>query len=54
MSKSPNFARRLIAVICGVLLVVASVAFITIPYSLGGHPGEAIAMGANQQYFHPT
>jgi len=54
MSKFPNFARTLIAVIGGVLLVVASVAFITIPYSLGGHPGDAIAMDANPQYFHPT
>jgi hypothetical protein len=54
MSKFPNFARRLIAVIGSVLLVVASVAFITIPYSLGGHPGDAIATGANPQYFHPT
>lgn len=54
MSRSPNFARRLVTVIGGVLLVVASVAFITIPYSLGAHPGEALVLGASQSYFHAS
>jgi hypothetical protein len=44
----------MIAVIGGVLLLVASAAFLTIPYSLGSHPGEVVAMEANQQDFHPT
>jgi len=54
MSRSPNFARRLVAVIGGASLIVASVAFITIPYSLGAHPGEALVIGANQPYFHAS
>lgn len=54
MSKSPHFLTRWVAVVGGVLLVVASAAFITIPYSLGGHPGEAIAIGASQTSYHPS
>lgn len=54
MSKSPHFLTRLVAVVGGVLFVVASAAFITIPYSLGGHPGEVIAMGPGQSSYHPS
>jgi hypothetical protein len=54
MSRSPNFLTRMIAVVLGVLLLVASAAFLTIPYSLGGHPGEVVAIGAGQPSFHPS
>jgi hypothetical protein len=38
-----DFVQRLAAVTLGTLLLVFSVAFISIPYSLGGHPGESLA-----------
>ncbi|MCB1956121.1 MAG: hypothetical protein KDG55_10610 [Rhodocyclaceae bacterium] len=46
--RETRFAHELSAVIVGLLLVVASVAFVTIPAVLGGVPGEpAVA-------WHPT
>lgn len=38
-----DFVQRLAAVTLGTLLMVFSVAFVSIPYSLGGHPGEVVA-----------
>ena len=38
-----DFVQRLAAVTLGTLLMVFSVAFASIPYSVGGHPGEVLA-----------
>jgi hypothetical protein len=38
-----DFAQRLATIILGTLLLVFSVAFVSVPYSLGGHSGEAPA-----------
>lgn len=38
-----DFVQRLAAVTLGTLLVVFSVAFVSLPYTLGGHPGEVLA-----------
>jgi hypothetical protein len=37
-----DFVQRLAAVTFGTLLMVFSVAFVSLPYSLGGHPGEGV------------
>ncbi|GEM_PF-5707031 len=54
MSPSRSFAAELTTVIAGALFVVANVAFLTVPYTLGGHPGEAIAVAASQHNFHSS
>jgi hypothetical protein len=38
-----DFVQRFAAVTLGTLLMVFSVAFISIPYNLGGHPGDVLA-----------
>ena len=37
------FARQFAGVVAATLVAVAAVAFLAIPLSLGGHPGEPIA-----------
>ena len=51
--KLDTFPADLIAVVLGTLLFVMSVAFVSIPLSLGGHPGEAMTLAATTG-FHPT
>lgn len=34
-----DFVQKLSTIILGTLLLVFSVAFVSVPYSLGGHPG---------------
>jgi len=36
-----TFIRQFVGVVVATLLVVAVVAFLTIPINLGGHPGDA-------------
>lgn len=38
-----DFVHRFAAVTLGTLLMVFSVAFVSIPYSLSGHPGDGLA-----------
>ncbi|MDP1645417.1 MAG: hypothetical protein Q8L71_07940 [Thiobacillus sp.] len=38
-----DFVQKLGTIILGTLLLVFSVAFVSVPYTLGGHPGEASA-----------
>lgn len=38
-----DFVQRFAAVTFGTLLMVFSVAFVSIPYSLSGHPGDVLA-----------
>ncbi len=48
---TPTFANNMLLAITATLLVVMSVAFITIPLSLGSHPGELVALAGTA--FHP-
>lgn len=49
---APFFSALLLAVLSS-LFVVASTAFVTIPYAMGSHPGEA-KIAAVARPFHPT
>lgn len=51
--KLESFPSALLSVVLGTLLFVMSVAFISIPISLGGHPGETMTLAAKAS-FHPT
>lgn len=48
------FARQLAALTVGLVLAVASVAFVTIPASLGVIPGGSVQAAAAQTDWHPT
>ena len=37
------FVRQFVGVVAATMVPVAAVAFLSIPLSLGGHPGEPIA-----------
>lgn len=52
--RETRFARELTAVVAGLVLAVATVAFITIPASLGMTPGGAVQSAAAQSDWHPT
>jgi hypothetical protein len=54
MLRSNPFIPELLSVIGGVMIVVATIAFITIPYSLERHPGAGTTLAANAQPFHLT
>lgn len=54
IKAEPNFIRTLVGLILGVLILVATAAFVFIPYSLSGHPGEATVHSANTTEYHPT
>ncbi len=49
-----EFARQMLGVVVGTLLLVASVAFVSIPTSLGCHPGDAEQCGSSAQQWHLT
>lgn len=51
--KSPAFLTTFLPVVLGTLLLVMSVAFVSIPFSLGAHPGEPV-LAAAPAAFHPT
>ena len=40
MSRLPDFMVQLLSVFAGLVLLVMSVAFVMLPYSLSAHPGE--------------
>lgn len=52
MTQSKSFVAQLVPVIVGVLFVVATIAFVTIPYSLARHPWEGAAVAASPQSLH--
>jgi len=52
--RHTRFARQLAAVIVGLLLVVGTVAFVTIPANLGGLPGAPLRVGTVAGEWHPT
>lgn len=47
-----TFLRELTTIIAGTLLLVFSVAFVSVPYTLGGHPGEILA--STEADYHPS
>jgi hypothetical protein len=53
LPKTQTFLPNLLAVVVGSLLFVMSVAFVSIPLSLGGHPGDKTAVAAPSA-FHPS
>lgn len=52
-SASRAFLPTLVAVVLATLLSVMSVAFVSVPMALGGHPGEPFGT-AGKPAFHPT
>jgi hypothetical protein len=52
-SRSAAFLPTFLAVVLATLLPVISVAFVSIPFSIGGHPGEPIA-ATSRPAFHPS
>ena len=53
LPKSQTFVPNLLAVVIGSLLFVMSIAFVSIPLSIGGHPGEKQG-GVTPTAFHPS
>jgi hypothetical protein len=49
--RAPTFANNMLFVITATLLAVMSIAFVSIPLSLGSHPGEIVALAGTA--FHP-
>ena len=54
MSRPPSFLANLVSVVAGLLLLMATAAFILVPYALSGHPGDAKIVSAAAQAYHPT
>lgn len=50
---SPPLLSTFVAVVLGTVLVVMSIAFVSIPLALGSHPGEPGVKSA-RPVFHPT
>lgn len=48
---TPTFANNMLFVVTATLLAVMSIAFVSIPLSLGSHPGEGVALVDTA--FHP-
>ena len=40
MNTQTNFPSMLASVVLGLIFLVMGVAFVTLPYNLGSHPGE--------------
>jgi hypothetical protein len=53
LPKTQTFVPNLLAVVVGTLLFVMSVAFVSIPLSLGAHRAEKAA-AVTKATFHPT
>jgi hypothetical protein len=54
MRQLPSFSANLISVIAGVLFLMMNAAFVLIPYSLAGHPGDVKIVRATTATYHPT
>jgi hypothetical protein len=52
--RTPDFVPTLIGLVAGVLILVATAGFVSIPYSLSGHPGEITLGAVHTSAFHPT
>lgn len=49
-----SFVRRFVGFVAAALLPVVLVAFVSIPVSLGGHPGEARSFPSTGLFRHMT
>jgi hypothetical protein len=54
MFRTNPFLAEMLSVIIGVLILVATIAFISIPYSLQRHPTALPVASASTQTTHPT
>jgi len=52
--RETEFFQQITAVIAGLVLLVASVAFVSIPFVLGSHPGDSVQARAPAPDWHPT
>jgi len=52
-TRAPFLSAMLLAVLAP-LVIVMTTAFVTIPYSLGGHPGEVRLASASGTTYHPS
>jgi hypothetical protein len=48
------FVSTLLSIVVAVFFVVMTTAFISIPHSLGGHPGEVAVAPAVVPEYHPA
>lgn len=53
MFRLPKFLSDLLTVFAGVVFLVMTVAFVTLPVSMGAHPGD-VAVPPASTSFHPT
>lgn len=53
MNRSNSFVARFVGVVAGTLLLTMTAAFLSIPYSMSAHPGEASTRPTSDAY-HPT
>jgi hypothetical protein len=54
MFRSYPYIAELLSIVLGVVIVVVTIAFVTIPYALERHPGEPQTIAASTQNIHPT
>lgn len=55
--RKPDFVLTLVGMIASVFIAVGTVGFLSIPYSLSGHPGEVrvvVADTASSVEYHAT
>ncbi|MFA6313166.1 MAG: hypothetical protein WCV99_03995 [Sterolibacterium sp.] len=53
MNHRRNFVASLVGVVAGTFLMTMTAAFLTIPYSMSAHPGEASSRATSDAY-HPS
>ncbi len=55
ITTKPDFVLTLIGMIASVLIAVGTIGFLSIPYSLAGHPGEVrIGVASAAAEYHAT
>jgi hypothetical protein len=54
LRTAPPFLTTMLFAVLAPVFIVMATAFVTIPYSLGGHPGEVRLAGSSTTAFHPT
>jgi hypothetical protein len=52
MFRSNDFLAEMASLIVGVLLVVATTTFVTVPYSLDHYPLTVAELGTTAQHYH--
>jgi len=54
LRTAPSFLTNMLFAVLAPIFIVMATAFITIPYSLGGHPGEARIAHTSDMTFHAS